>query len=190
MIPLKINNINHMKYIAIFVLSILNMVVLAQNRKNLEPGNRAVDFSLKNIKGESFTLNEINKNKYVVLIVLRGWPEYQCPVCSRQVGSFIDEAKRINEKEASVLLVYPGPAENLKNYATEFSESFSFPENFYFVLDPEYSMVNKYNLRWDAPKETAYPATLVIDKNGKIIFSKISQTHGGRTSVEEVMEVL
>ena len=67
---------------------------------------------------------------------------------------------------------------------------FTFPGNFYFLLDPNYSMVNKYGLRWDAPKETAYPSTFVMDKKGKIVYSKVSSTHGGRADVSEVLGVL
>ncbi len=179
-----------MKKITILVLLAINLGVLAQSHKNLYPGNIASDFSLKDLKGKTYSLRELNKTGSVVLMVLRGWPEYQCPLCSKQVGSFVAEAKQFKEKGASVMMVYPGPAENLKNHAMEFSESFNIPENFYFVLDPDYYMVNKYKLRWDAPKETAYPATLVIGENGRIIFSKISHTHGGRASVEEVLKVL
>lgn len=70
------------------------------------------------------------------------------------------------------------------------TNDFDFPEHFHFVLDPDYSMINKYGLRWDAPKETAYPSTFVIDKNGKVVYSKVSSTHGGRAAVEEVLGVL
>ena len=31
-----------------------------------------------------------------------------------------------------------------------------------------------------AQKETAYPSTFVINKNGEIVYSKTSTTHGGR----------
>ena len=87
-------------------------------------------------------------------------------------------------------MVYPGPSDELQAHAKEFSEDFRFPENFYFLLDPDYSMINKYGLWWDAPKETAYPSTFIISKEGKIIFSKVSTTHGGRASNEIFFEVL
>jgi hypothetical protein len=51
-------------------------------------------------------------------------------------------------------------------------------------------MINKYGLRWDAPNETAYPSTFVISKKGEIVFSKISTTHGGRATNEEIFEAL
>jgi hypothetical protein len=48
-------------------------------------------------------------------------------------------------------------------------------------------MTNLYGLRWDAPHETAYPSIFILDKNGKILFQKISHSHGDRTSAEEVL---
>jgi peroxiredoxin len=51
-------------------------------------------------------------------------------------------------------------------------------------------MINLYGLRWDAPNETAYPSTFVIDKKGKIVFSKVSSTHGDRAINGEIFKVL
>jgi hypothetical protein len=42
-------------------------------------------------------------------------------------------------------------------------------------------------LRWDAPRETAYPATFVLDKNRLVRFAKISHTHGDRTKASDVL---
>lgn len=164
--------------------------VFSQDFENLNVGKTAIDFNLKTIQGDKIIFSEINSNSPVVLIVLRGWVGYQCPVCSRQVGQFIAEAEKLKELGAAVLLVYPGPSAELQTKANEFTEDFSLPDNFYFTLDSDYSMINKYGLRWDAPKETAYPSTFVVDKTGKIVYSKISKTHGGRAKADEVLEVL
>jgi peroxiredoxin len=153
-------------------------------------GDNAIDFTLQSVAEEKIQLSTLNNNNPLVLIVLRGWPEYQCPVCSRQVGQFIDMADKFQKLGANVLMIYPGPSNVLKEKAQEFTEDFTFPDNFHFALDPDYSMVNKYGLRWNAPRETAYPSTFVIDKTGKIVYSKISTTHGGRAAVNEVLEAL
>lgn len=179
-----------MKTTVLLIFVLISGMSFAQEFKHLEPGNTAIDFSLKTIGGEEVKLSEINKYRAVVLVILRGYPEYQCPICSRQVGSLLGESGMFDELDANLLLVYPGASQQLQEHATEFTEEFKFPENFYFVLDPDYSMINKYGLRWDAPKETAYPSTFVIDNNGKIIYSKISMKHGGRAKTNDVLEVL
>lgn len=44
----------------------------------------------------------------VVLVVLRGFPGYQCSFCNCQVEEFTSHASEF--AGASVLMVYPGPA--------------------------------------------------------------------------------
>lgn len=179
-----------MKQIIVVLFILISGHLFSQEFKNLDVGAKANDFTLKTIQGDEISFNEINKSNFIVLVVLRGWVGYQCPVCSRQVGQFIAEEERLKELGAVVLLVYPGPSEELQAKASEFTEDFKLPENFYFTLDPDYTMINKYGLRWDASKETAYPSTFVVDKSGKIVFSKISKTHGGRAKINEVLEAL
>lgn len=179
-----------MKYLVILVFLAMSIMTYAQQNVKMEKGDAAINFKLKLIDGKKVELDKLNARSNVVLIVLRGFPEYQCPVCSRQVGAFIAEAQKFQDLGAKVLFIYPGPSNILQEKAKEFVEDFTFPNNFYFALDPDYSMINKYGLRWDAPKETAYPATFVIDKKGKIVFSKVSSTHRGRTTVEEILEAL
>lgn len=177
--------------VTIFIIAILfSITSIAQDFSNLAVGEKAIDFTLKTIDGDKVKLSKQNKKASVVLIVLRGWPEYQCGICTRQVGSLIAEAENFKELGADVLMVYPGPSAVLQDKANEFAEDFVLPDNFIFALDPDYIMINKYGLRWDAKKETAYPSTFVIDKSGRIVFSKISTKHGGRSKVEEVLDVL
>ena len=87
-------------------------------------------------------------------------------------------------------MVYPGPANELKAHAKEFLGSKEWPKDFLYVIDPDYSMVNAYGLRWDALRETAYPSTFVLDGQGIIRFAKISHSHGDRTKAADIVEEL
>jgi hypothetical protein len=40
------------------------------------------------------------------------------------------------------------------------------PADFDLVLDPGYDFTNTYGLRWNAPNETAYPSTFLINREG------------------------
>lgn len=153
-------------------------------------GEVAPDFTLANLKGEKVTLSAIADQGPVVLVVLRGYPGYQCPICSRQVGDLHVHAPLLKEHGARVLLVYPGPADHLDEKAVEFLGKRSLPEGFELVIDPDYTFTNLYHLRWDAPRETAYPATFVLDAARKVHFAKVSKTHAGRTNAKEVLEAL
>lgn len=154
-------------------------------------GEIAKDFELDAAIGTregKVKLSDTLKSGPTVLVVLRGFPGYQCPICSRQVGSLIGQAREFKNHGANVLLIYPGPAKELEQHAKEFLKGSTLPAPFTLLLDPDYKFTNAYGLRWDAPRETAYPSTFVIDSTGKVRFAKISTTHGGRAEVTEVLE--
>jgi peroxiredoxin len=153
-------------------------------------GDKAPDFSLKTLDDQTVRLSELTEKGKVVLVMLRGWPGYQCPVCDRQVQDFIQSESEFAAVNARVVFVYPGPADGLKAHAKEFAgwKGKEWPKDFVYALDPDYGMVNAYNLRWDAPKETAYPSTFVLDEKGIVRSANISKTHGGRTKAAEVLE--
>jgi peroxiredoxin len=127
----------------------------------------------------------------LVLVVLRGFPGYQCPYCVKQVHDFIDHASDFAAKNTRVLLVYPGPPADLDQHAKDFLEKQAeLPANIVLVTDPDYTVTKLYDLRWDAPHETAYPSTFVLDKKGMIVFEKISHSHGDRLSAEDALNNL
>jgi len=154
-------------------------------------GDVAHDFELHAVAGSrqgKVKLSEVLKDGPVVLAVLRGYPGYQCPACTQQVGSLIGKAREL--KSAHVLLIYPGPALELNLRAGEFLQGTELPAGFTMLLDPDYSFTNAYGLRWDAPRETAYPSTFVIDSNGKVRYRKVSMTHGDRANATEVVHAV
>lgn len=153
-------------------------------------GDKAPDFTLSTQQGKRVRLSEVTAKAPVVLVVLRGYPGYQCPLCNQQVHEFLNNAQGFADAKVRVILIYPGPPDNLGARAAEFVADKKLPENFDLLLDPGYEFTNLYGLRWDAPNETAYPSTFLIDQKGSVFFSKISKTHGGRTKAAELLEVL
>ena len=102
---------------------------------------------------------------------------------------FIASSSSFAEAKAQVVFFYPGPANDLKAHAEEFKswKGKQWPQEFLYVLDPDYTMVNAYHLRWDAPRETAYASTFLLDSKGVVRFAKISHTHGDRTQASNVL---
>jgi thioredoxin-dependent peroxiredoxin len=125
-------------------------------------------------------------------VILRGWPGYQCPMCDRQVNEFIGSAAAFKAAKARVVFVYPGADDALKAHAEEFRnlKDRQWPDEFLYVLDPDFKMINSYGLRWDEPKETAYPSTFVLGPGNTVRFAKVSRTHGGRSTPAEVLAEL
>ena len=162
----------------------------AMSAKPPAVGDKLRDFTLDELGGPSLRLAEVNKSGPVVLVVLRGYPGYQCPLCTRQVGEFIESADEFAKLGATVLFVYPGPSDELAARAAEFVKGKDYPAHFRILLDPDYSFTTAYGLRWDDPNETAHPSTLVVDTNRRVRFAKVSTGHGDRAQVADVLESL
>lgn len=152
--------------------------------------DQAPDFTLKTLEDKDVKLSELTAKDTVVLVVLRGWPGYPCPLCTKQVRDFTDSAGDFAKAKARVVMVYPGPSDKLKAHAKEFLGNTEWPKDFVFVTDPDFTMVNAYGLRWDAKSETSYPSTFVIDRKGVVRFAKISKGHGDRSKSGDVLEAV
>ena len=151
-------------------------------------GTKAPDFTLSTPTGTPVKLSKQEHKANVVLVLLRGYPGYQCPYCQRQAHDFIEHAPAFATKRALVLLVYPGPPADLDQHAKEFlAKQANLPANVIMATDPDYKMTNLYNLRWDAPRETAYPSTFILDRKGTVLFEKISHSHGDRTTAQDIL---
>ena len=142
-------------------------------------GQKAPALSLSTPAGQIVELGSLTRKGPLVLVVLRGYPGYQCPHCVRQVHDFVENADKFASSGAQVLIAYPGPPVELDQRAKEFlSRENPLPANVILVIDPDYKFTNQYGLRWDAPNETAYPSTFLIDRHDIISYRKISQGHG------------
>jgi peroxiredoxin len=153
-------------------------------------GQRAPDFELNNVAGKKVKLSDVLAGGPVVLVVLRGYPGYQCPFCTRQVHDFIAHEADFAKAGYRVVFVYPGPPGNLTGHAQEFLQNASFPASFEMLLDPGYSFTEAYGLRWNAPSETAYPSTFLLNRDGEVFFAMISKMHGGRSSAAEILAAI
>lgn len=153
-------------------------------------GSKAADFRLTSVRGNAVRLSELTAQSPVALIVLRGYPGYQCPLCQRQVHDFVRHAQAFADAGVKVVFVYPGPPDELDAKANQFLQDKNFPGHFEMLVDPGYEFTNLYGLRWDAPRETAYPSTLLIDREGVIYFQKVARMHGGRTTAAEILDLL
>ena len=153
-------------------------------------GDTAPNFTLNTLDDKRVELKQLTSKQRVLLVVLRGWPGYQCPICTRQVQDFIRKRDEFVARGVQVLMVYPGPAEKLKEHAQEFVQDKQWPKEFLFTIDPDYSFTKAYGLRWEADRETAYPSTFIVDRANKVRFAKVSKEHGGRVNAAAALEAL
>jgi len=153
-------------------------------------GDKAPDFTLKTLDDQTVHLSDVTAKSKVVLVELRGWPGYDCPFCTKQVRDYVSNADKLKAAGVQILIVYPGPADDLKAHAADFLQDKSWPKDFLFVLDPDYSFTKSYGLRWEANNETAYPSTFIIDTENKVQFAHVAKGHGDRVSSAAVLKAL
>lgn len=114
-IRLQTNHFNRL----LFVLSIFAFGLTA-HAEIPGVGSKAPDFSLSTPTGTSIRMATVQNDKSLVLVVLRGFPGYQCPYCQKQVHDFVEHASAFEVRKTTVLLVYPGPPADLDQHANEF----------------------------------------------------------------------
>ena len=153
-------------------------------------GQKAPDFELTDVLGKKVRLSGALANGPAVLVVLRGYPGYQCPFCTRQVHDYIQNQAAFRQAGYRVIFVYPGPPSNLDGHAQEFLKDAQFPADYTMLLDPGYAFTNAYGLRWDAPNETAYPSTFLVKSDGEVVFAMSGKLHGGRSSAAEILAAI
>lgn len=163
----------------------------AANPSRLAEGDRVRDFELPIVGGDGFLrLSDEVKQGPVVVIVLRGYPGYQCGICNRQVSALVSRARVLDNAVQRVVLVYPGEDSSLERRAEQFMGSRRLPDPMVMVRDDGMTAVTEWGLRWNKHHETAYPATYVIDSNGRVQWAKVSESHAGRSSVEEILKAV
>lgn len=150
-------------------------------------GNKAPDIEPKTPEKEAVRLSELTSKVPVAVLVLHGYPSYQCPICNKQVGKFVNSAEQFAKSDARIVFVYPGPADKQAVQTKEFITGKTLPDNVLQVINPDCKTVKCYGQRWDAPRETACPSPFVIDRDQSVQSAKVSETHGGRSNPSEVL---
>ena len=192
---IQMKNLTKIIFIATFALLFISQSFAEKINKGPKEGSKIEDFSGITMNGAKFQLSKLIEKGTVVIVMLRGYPGYQCPVCSTQVAGYVANAEGfVKQRNTPVVFIYPGKVSNLEKRAKEFTapleEKVDLPSNFIFVLDQDYAITNHLGLRWDEPKETAYPAAFVIDHDGYIQYAKVSDNHHDRATADEILEFL
>jgi peroxiredoxin len=152
--------------------------------------DHAPDFTLATPGGATLSLSSLTAQGRVVLVVLRGYPGYQCPYSLQQFNDFQQSAAQFAALGTQILFVYPGQSSSLVSEASNFVPASSLPNNVHVVVDPDFTVTNLYGLRWNAPDETAYPSTFIIEKNGSIYSAKIGKFHGDHPTAADTLTAI
>ena len=119
----------------------------------LDKGNKAADFSLKDLSGKTVKLSDY-KGKVVLLNFWASW----CPPCREEMPSIQKLYARMKGKKFSILAVSVdrGGENSVRRFIKEAGYEFK------ILLDPEGEAASRYSVG-------GIPATFIIDKKGEIV---------------------
>ena len=60
-------------------------------------GDTIEDYTFRTLAGKELKLGELNRQGPIVIVVLRGYPGYQCPACTKQVAELRKNAEELQK---------------------------------------------------------------------------------------------
>lgn len=176
----------------------------ASEAKGLPVGAKVPMFSTKDQFGKTFKLAEALRKGPVVVLFYRGqW----CPVCNRHLSRVQDSLQQVYAKGATVIAISPESSEYAKQTAKKTNASFRLLHDknylignaFDVIFKPDDAQINIYNGKLNAQLEKAHsdksnrlpiPATFIINKKGRIVWSHFNSDYRIRASIKDILNHL
>jgi len=151
--------------------------------KELEVGDKAPAFSLKNTEGKPVKLSDFKDQK----VVLYFYPKDDTPGCTKEACAFRDDYVQLQKRGVVVL----GVSADDQQSHRKFTQKYSLP--FTLLSDPDHTMMEKYNAwveknMYGKKYMGVARITYIINEDGKIahIFAKVKpETHS-----QDVLQVI
>lgn len=161
--------------------------------KRIEPvrnGEEAPDFTLEDLQGNPVTLSEARGKTASVVVFYRG---YWCPFCARQLAELRSLAKA--NEQIRVLAISVDDHETTKKFIEKISSDGNGSVNYTMLSDPDHKVIDKYGLHdpsYDGTKFDGipHPAVYVIDKAGRVAWSKVESDYKVRPSNADIRTAL
>jgi len=142
-------------------------------------GEKAPDFTLKDLDGEKWSLHK-HKGKTVVLLF---YPGDNTPVCTAQMCSVRDNWSQYQATGAEVVGISTDSVSSHKSFADKYSLTLK------LLSDESGEVVEKYGVKSWLPGRSAR-AVVVIDKNGEIAYHKVQSLSLFRPNDDEILEAI
>jgi peroxiredoxin len=156
--------------------------------ERVKPGMAAPDFSLTNHDGVTYRLSDYRGKKNVVLVFYRG---FFCSICITQLGSLKSLLNDREKKDIQLMAVSEDSRADTQNTLIELSK-FPGKTDFLLLEDRGHAIVDSYGLQNPAEFKPGipYPATYIIDKQGKITHRFLNPQTYERATNEQIRDAL
>jgi peroxiredoxin len=162
--------------------------------KGTVPGGQ-VPLKFINTEGKEVDLASYRGTSNVVLVVVKGLPKafngLFCPGCLAQVNSLTANYTKFKEKDAEIVMVFPGPKDALPQFLEKGKvngEGGNLKVPFTMLMDTDLKAVKTLGIDAD----WATPSTYILDKKGNAVFVYVGEpgTTTDRPSVQALLAQL
>ncbi len=148
-------------------------------------------FTLVDSTGESFSNKDLS-GQYTLLMFFRGnW----CPLCMAQVREVAEQYRTLVELGVQVCLISPQPEANTQKLSLQFDVPFTFLMDERLQTAEAFGITVKNGtptglevLGYDS--DTVRPTVLITDKEGKLVYSDITNNYRVRPEPEAFISIL
>ncbi len=145
----------------------------------MKVGDKAPDFTLKDLNGDKWSLHE-QAGKTVVLLF---YPGDDTPVCTAQLCSVRDNWSQYQETGAEVVGISTDSVGSHKSFADKYNLTLK------LLSDEKGEVVRDYKMTSWLPGRSAR-GVVVIDKNGNIAYHKVESLSLFRPKDDDVLEAI
>lgn len=152
-------------------------------RPNALLGNQ---LPIKRFLGSGGDLIDIGNfpGKKIVLVILRGFAGGICLACSAQTLALSKSVEKFSEKNAQIILIYPGKAESIPVFTSvleTLEKDFKAP--FPIVLDVELELIRQLTIEGSLAK----PTSMIVTADGKIEYVYVGKNITDRPTVSTLL---
>lgn len=145
----------------------------------MKTGEKAPDFTLKDLHGEEWSLRD-HAGKTVVLLF---YPGDDTPVCTAQLCSVRDNWSDYQKTGAEVVGISTDSAGSHKSFADKYNLTLN------LLADTQGEVVEKYGMKSWLPGRSAR-GVVVVDKKGNVAYHKVQSLSVFKPSDSEVLEAI
>ena len=147
----------------------------------LKLGDKAPDFTVKDLESKPHRLYDYLKGEKTVLLFYRGeW----CPICNVQLHALQEKLAEFQKENAQILAVSTDTAENSQKLVGKHNLSFL------VLAGLGREAVDAYDLFFNEEKNCAEPAIFILRPDGTVAYASLQSGPLGRSSNDDLLRIV
>ncbi len=163
----------------------------SRNTTVLDFGKTLPNFTLENGEKEKISLNDLSGNFKIFIFYRGNW----CPLCMAQIKEVVNEYKKLDKRNADMVLVSSQPHKFTKSLANKHKVPF------HFLVDSENKVAKQLGILHENglpagfqvfgyESDVVLPTVIITDNNNKIIFADLTDNYRVRPEPETFIKII